>query len=93
VHEAVVFADGDEQGLTGLIAAVMASQELTSEQLRKHFLPLLGDFTPAQFVVLEKFPRNPSGKTMRREVIDLARQLMRGGKPQAAADGRPRPLG
>lgn len=69
VREATVTALQNNAGQNFLCAYLVARTSVTTEQLRQHLADSLPDYmVPAEFVLLEKMPLNPSGKVDRKQL-------------------------
>ena len=66
VQEAAILAPEDERGNRKLVAYVVTSRAVTTDQLRTHLAERIPDFMiPTAFVVLDSLPRTSSGKVDR----------------------------
>ncbi|WP_423752633.1 amino acid adenylation domain-containing protein, partial [Brevibacillus laterosporus] len=79
VIEAVVLAREDEQGQAYLCAYLVAADEWTVAELRKHLGKTLPDYMiPAYFIELEEFPLTPSGKVNKKALPEPDGQIQTG---------------
>lgn len=87
VAEAVVRAFGDNEDTAGLVAYVRPvdpADPPAAGQLRQHLARFAPAYMiPARFVVLDRFPRTPSGKTDRAALPDPAGPVGDAGRPSA----------
>ena len=77
IKEAAVFPVTDETGMTRVWAAIVASDDLTEDELAAFCDRIVPEIQPETILQVQALPRNANGKVVRRELAAAAIQFMR----------------
>jgi acyl-CoA synthetase (AMP-forming)/AMP-acid ligase II len=74
VRDVAVFGLAGADDVQQICAAVVLDPGAEAARVRAAAVERLGDRAPRRLLVMDRLPRNPNGKVLRRELVALARQ-------------------